>query len=290
MIHIKSDEGILSKLVESLPELKQFHDPRCRSYNFFQAVSSECVDRIFGKDGAQVGTFGALGLINLPYFTMGAINSTHLFGLDELIIFSFYLKNRHKYKKVADLGANIGLHTIVMSRIGFDVISYEPDPTHFVQLTSNIELNNLETNPDLRNKAISAIQGEMEFVRVMGNTTGSHLAGSKDSPYGELEKFPVAVDGIQEIFETVDFVKIDVEGHENVLLLATELQNWINTDAIVEVGSEENAIEIFEHFKKINVNLFSQKTAWSKVNSVDNMPKSYKEGSLFISVADDMPW
>ena len=32
---------------------------------------------------------------SLPYYDMGNINTTHLFGIDELIILSFYLKNKN---------------------------------------------------------------------------------------------------------------------------------------------------------------------------------------------------
>ena len=70
------------------------------------------------------------GDLDFPYREMGAINTLHLFGLDELIIFSYYWANKSRYKKVADLGANIGLHSIIMDRCGFSINSYEPDPMH----------------------------------------------------------------------------------------------------------------------------------------------------------------
>jgi hypothetical protein len=42
-------------------------------------------------------TFGEIGLINFPFISFGSVNTTNLFNLDELIIFSWYLKNRKKY-------------------------------------------------------------------------------------------------------------------------------------------------------------------------------------------------
>ena len=83
------------------------------------------------------------GDLDFPYREMGAINTLHLFGLDELIIFSYYWANKFRYKKVADLGANIGLHSIILSKFGYNVTSYEPDPIHFDKLIQNANLNNV---------------------------------------------------------------------------------------------------------------------------------------------------
>ena len=37
-------------------------------------------------------------------------------------------------------------------------------------------------------------------------------------------------------------------------------------------------------------NMFSQKLAWKKVQVIDDMPASYKEGSLFVSLDNKMHW
>ena len=83
---------------------------------------------------------------------------------------------------------------------------------------------------------------------------------------------------------------MDVEGEELKILQSTTALNWKSTDMILEVGSSENANDIFHHCNKINVNMFSQKNNWNKVLSISDMPESYKEGSLFISLKDEMPW
>ena len=59
---------------------------------------------------------------------------------------------------------------------------------------------------------------------------------------------------------------------------------------MVEVGSMQNRDLIYNFFKKIKVNLFSQKMGWQRVTSVEEMPSSYKEGSLFISCKNNVPW
>ncbi len=213
---------------------------------------------------------------------MGAVSSVNLFDLDELIIFSFYWENRKRYKKVADIGANIGLHSLILSRCGFKVRSYEPDPGHFKILKKNLLANKCR-DVIAYNKAVSDEASTKEFVKILGNTTGSHLAGSKSNPYGKIERFFVQTESIQEIIRWADLIKIDAEGHEKDILLATRRPDWSGTDAMVEVQNPGNARAIFNHFNKMKINLYSQKTNWQKVKSVSAMPNGYKEGSLFIT-------
>ena len=62
-----------------------------------------------------------------------------------IIIFSYYWTNRKRYKNVADIGANIGLHSILMSRCGWQVTAYEPDPIHCDLIKRNLDLNNVKS-------------------------------------------------------------------------------------------------------------------------------------------------
>lgn len=283
-------ESTLDKMLKALPELKNFHHRHGLIYQMLDEIALDAAESIFGENGPQAVTLGDLGNLKLPFVSMGEIKSNHLFGLDELIIFSFYLKNKNHYKKVFDIGANIGLHSIVLSKAGYDVVSYEPDPWHFKMLKENLEVNSASSKVEARNKAVSTEVGELEFIRVLGNTTGSHLAGAKKDPYGELKKFKVEVDAFREIMKDADLLKIDVEGHESAILTITNREDWVDTDAIVEIGTPENALMVFEHMQKKGVNLFSQKKSWEKVDRLEDMPTSYKDGSLFISLRNLMPW
>ena len=130
---------------------------------------------------------------------------------------------------------------------------------------------------------VSIDDGETEFTRVVGNTTGSHLSGAKDDPYGELERFIVPTRAFKTILLGHDLLKIDVEGHEANIVCSTSPTDWSNSDAILEVGSISNSERIFNHFKDSNINLFAQSLSWQKVSSLSDMPSSYKDGSLFIS-------
>ena len=286
----KSDQEILSSLIDIIPSIKNYHSPSSKEYKFFSKIAKTSSENLFGPNNKDEINFGQFGSLNFPYFEMGSINSTHLFGFDELILFSFYYQNRNKYRKVADLGANIGLHSIIMSKLGFEVTSYEPDQIHFEKIKNNINLNSVKSNPTIVNKAISTSAGYVEFVRVKGNTTGNHIKGAKDSPYGDLETFKVETDSFKEIITNFDFLKIDVEGIEAKILLSTSHSDWLTTDAMIEVGSNKNAELIYNFFESEKINLFSQKNSWHKVEKFENMPVSYKDGSLFISSKPFVPW
>ena len=283
-------EDNLKSLLDLLPKIFSHHSPHSSVYKYLSKTAGYFTSRSFGPNSKCEVDLGPLGLINLPFFSMGNINSTHLFGLDELILFCFYFKNKDRYKKVADLGANIGLHSIILTNLGFEVTAYEPDKTHFEKIRENFNLNCANKSIKLVNKAISTQKGEIEFIRINNNSTGSHISGAKDNYYGEIEKTIVQTDSFKDIIDSFDFLKIDVEGHEAEILLSTSHENWEKTDAMVEVGSMQNRDLIYNFFKKIKVNLFSQKMGWQRVTSVEEMPSSYKEGSLFISCKNNVPW
>src|SRR5258708_26318949 len=157
-------------------------------YRFHESVMKYAIEEAkptFEKE--QGVSFGELGRIVLPYQRMGAIDSLCLFGLDRLLVFAFYYRARGNYRRAADIGANLGLHSIVMAKSGIAVDAFEPDPIHFKLLKRNLSLNGI-SNCLPHEAAVSDHPGQMEFVRVLGNTTGSHLAGSKLNPYGDLER------------------------------------------------------------------------------------------------------
>jgi FkbM family methyltransferase len=273
---------------EALLEDPRLHAPGTKVYALLKDVARQEIEQRFASTDAVPAELGRLGTLCLPYHAMGAVNSLDLFGLDELIILLFYWSNRSRYRRVVDVGANLGLHTIMLARCGFEVASFEPDPQHFKLLERNLGLNGV-AGVDLHNTAVSVEAGETTFVRVLGNTTGSHLAGAKDS-YGEREYFPVKTEAARPLFRWADLIKIDAEGHERAILLTTDVADWQGTEAIVEVGNEANAAAIFEHFTRLGVGLFAQQKGWGRVEGVGEMPTSHRQGSLFISLADRMPW
>ena len=278
----------IENLILSLPEMNGKHAPGSEFYKEIKQSVREEVEVLFSRKEGNI-LFNPFGEIQFPYRKMGNLDSLNLFDLDELIIFSFYWVNRTKYRKVLDLGANLGLHSMIMSRCGYSVSCYEPDPIHFGIIKENFSLNGID-NVEMCNAAISNQAGEMEFIRVLGNTMSSHITGAKSNPYGELEMFPVEVVAFKELLEGIDLVKMDIEGKEKDVLTNTERNDWVKMDALVEIENANNAEAVFIHFNKIGINLFSQKINWKRVKTIEEMPTSYHEGTLFISSKEMMPW
>jgi FkbM family methyltransferase len=278
----------LDLLFEALAESPQLHAATTAFNRLCKASARAAIEPLFASQDRVPRKFGPFGDISLPYIKMGAIDSLDLFGLDELIIFTFYHANRARYRRALDIGANLGLHSVIMTRCGFSVRAFEPDPWHYGMLVENITANSASTVEPVA-AAVSTRDGEAQFIRVLGNTTGSHLAGSKDS-YGEKEYFTVPTCAVEPLFAWADFAKIDAEGHEKDLLLTTTRESMQKLDVMVEIGNAANAEAVFRHFQEIEVGLFSQKIGWNRVHNVADVPTSHREGSLFITVKPAMPW
>jgi FkbM family methyltransferase len=232
--------------------------------------------------------------LRVPWVEMGAVTSHHLFGLDEIILFSFYLRNQERYRRAVDLGANIGVHSAVLGSLGLEVIAYEPDPSHSVVAQGFIKsLGQIPGNIRWVEKAVVPVGSEksVEFVRVLGNTTSSHVAGAKE-PYGELERFQVESEDVVSALTGADLVKMDVEGLEAKLLssLLEEISIDELPDIIMEIGNPYNAKKILDLAETKNLTLFSQQVNWNIVEDLRQMPKNYKEGSVFMTSKGRMIW
>ena len=218
--------------------------------------------------------------LNIPFVSFGNVSSDDLFSEKEQAIFDFYEKNKSRYRRVLDIGANIGVHSILMARQGWEVKAFEPIPWHFGEWQMNyIHSGHLAGSATCRQKAVSDHDGFETFVCVQGNTTGSHLKGDK-KPYGELEEFEVGVVDCRPLFKWADFAKIDCEGHEAKLLLT--MTNETKCDFMVEVGTPANAVSIYQHLKPLGLRMWAQNRNWQEVTSMGHMPVHHSEGALFI--------
>jgi len=286
---VDAASATLGALLTALPELAAFHAPDTATSALLDRVARAAVARVFSPVEATPTAFGAFGPIVFPFRRMGAISSLDLFGLDELVMFAFYIRQRGRYRRVLDVGANIGLHSLLLSRCGFEVEAFEPDPVTGAALRATLDRNGC-TTVRVHEAAVSSRHGTAEFVRVLGNTTGSHVAGAKPQPYGDLERLVVNTVAITDILPDVDFMKLDAEGHEAEILCATTRRHWETTESMVEIGSPGNALAVHGHMTAMGVNLFAQRLGWRRVGSAAEMPQSYRDGSLFVTVRETMPW
>jgi FkbM family methyltransferase len=282
MIMMTDAVTAIAELLAALPTIHGAHAPSGPLAKFLERATRPLIHELFSDTEPRPVPFGPFGDLLFPLFQMGNIDSRNLFNFDELVLFSFYWVNRQKYHRVVDIGANLGLHSILLDRCGYDVMSYEPDPHHFTEFNERLRFNGCQrTTPVM--SAVSNYRGKADFVRVLDNTTSSHLAGAKQNPYGRLETVSVDVCDAAEFVSDADLIKIDAEGHEPTILSAIPAEAWQSLDAVVEISTPANANAVFNHFNNKGVSLFAQKINWEKVQTMAEMPNSYRDGSLFIS-------
>lgn len=238
------------------------------------------------RQAAQTWLTKKLG-IHFPYEKMGMVDSLDLFGQNELMIFAFYQHNETRYRKVLDIGANVGLHTILMRQLKWETRSFEPDPELVAVAAGNIISNG--NTVEIKCAAVSDRDGEAQFTRVLNNLTGSCLVGSAKEPYGPLETITVQTVDCRPLFDWADLAKIDVEGHESILLKCLTRDHLTHLDLICELRGHKEAALVMSHIAEIGGTIYSQKNDWKPVQSMADMPVKHQQGSIFISSRGG-PW
>lgn len=240
------------------------------------------------RERAQEWLCKSLG-INFHYVSMGKVDSLDLFGPNELMIFAFYAHNWNRYTRILDIGANLGLHSILMAQHGWEVKAFEPDPEIFIEMNDNVGAHSSHYVVDRNNSAVSDQDGEAQFTRVLNNLTGSCLVGSAKEPYGPMEPITVKTVDCRPLFDWADLAKIDVEGHEGVLLRTLTAEQLTHLDLICELRGHKEAASVMSHIHGIGGTIYSQKNDWKPVQCMADMPVKHQEGSIFISSRGG-PW
>lgn len=228
--------------------------------------------------------FKNIGKVIFPYTNLGKVESYDLiFNPNEFIVFYLYglLKKINKRKFAADFGANLGLHSIILNKLGYNVEAYEPDPETFKKLKKNIKLNKLK-NVKLKKYAVFSKSGQINFTRLNDNLTGSHIENLKKS-YGSKKHFKVKMIDIKDLIHKFDLVKLDIESAEANVICRLNKKNFLNKDFIIEIGNLQNAKKIFNFLKKNRFSFYSQKSNFKKVKYFNQMPVSHKDGALIIT-------
>jgi len=275
--------SIVTGILKMLPQAPELHKRDHPTFilldhivrNYFQSLIDD-----------ELCVFPYEGMI-WPYHDLGRLNSRDFFGLDEIVLHLYYYANRQHYSTAMDIGANIGIDAMILAKLGYKVIAYEPDPDLFAVLSKNMAINQVEI--DARPYAISDEDGTCAFRRVAGNVTANHIEGARDY-FGESELINVAMVNAASLMDCPDLVKINVEGHEKIIVKSLPDLFWQHADAFIEIHDPINAAEIYNFFKDKDHYIFAQKLGWQCVHDISDMPISNKEGYVFISLKDHMNW
>jgi len=219
----------------------------------------------------------------LHEINFGNVNLKKLIQLpSEIELYDFFLDNKNKYSKVCDIGANVGLHSIFLSKIFKSVSAYEPIKEHYFQLLENKKINKLK-NISIIKKAVSLKSGKEMIIKLLSNTTASHLQISKRSKYGKIFKEEVSCVSIKRLLPKFDLIKLDIEGLEGDLIKSLNLDKK-NPDFIIEVHNFQNAKKIYvklkknKYFKLIKL----KKKKYTLIKKLKDMPTKSTEGSLLL--------
>jgi FkbM family methyltransferase len=154
-----------------------------------------------------------------------------------------------------DLGAHIGLYTVLLSRKCTRVIAFEPSRVTREALIQTLKLNKC-TNVEVRSECVTSTTGEIVFY-----DTGTRASNANSiAPIGKPTKEQsIRIDDLRMKF---DFIKIDIEGSELLALrgatetLATTryLTLEVHPELLKSLGQSPR--EIFELLSKFDPTYF----------------------------------
>lgn len=121
------------------------------------------------------------------------------------------------YGTVLDVGANIGMTTLLHSRLADHVHAFEPSPTTFHLLEENIDRAECD-NVTLHNFGLGEAAGGGELTYAPDNRSGAYVSDKVSASEGHTVE-TIQIDTLDRFVErggtkSVDVIKIDVEGFE----------------------------------------------------------------------------
>jgi FkbM family methyltransferase len=126
---------------------------------------------------------------------------------------------------VFDVGANIGVFTVLQAMHGARVFSFEPNPDSYSRLSRNVTANNLSDHVQLFPTALGDEHGMGSLCVINGGTTGGVVTPANGEtsvsgvavPIATLDEVACALPEL-----SIDLLKIDAEGSEVAILRGGE--------------------------------------------------------------------
>lgn len=143
---------------------------------------------------------------------------------------------------VLDVGANVGSHAINFARVASQVLAFEPHPHTYWNLCANVLLNQaLNVTP--LNFALGSRSGSTTVWNIDPTRPNTGMGICVD--VGDLVVPIRTIDELQ--LDRVDFIKIDVEGHElEVLRGAVETLTRLSPIVFAEIHASDLLDPIME--------------------------------------------
>lgn len=183
---------------------------------------------------------------------------------------------------ILDIGANTGAYSLIAKSVNPDakIIAFEPLPKAIQYFKKNCELNDFAIV--LYEKALSNFEGEAVV----------HLEGSEDFAYAvavnkklqvpeiKTRELSIQTTTLRRVVEeqglnTIDLIKIDVEGHEPEVLetIKDYLELWAPV-ILIEILTDDVARRIEEIVSHVGYQYFNIDES-GRVERVDHLSKSF---------------
>ena len=130
---------------------------------------------------------------------------------------------------VLDVGANVGFWTVPMAQalgLGGKVHAFEPVPSNNLRLRENVGLNGLQNITEVHELGLSDQRGTLRISLREDFANGSDTGNASiviDDTDGRFQCDMIEVDTLDNVFRSLkinrlDFIKVDIEGHEDRFL------------------------------------------------------------------------
>ena len=193
------------------------------------------------------------------------INIEGIYEKDEISIISKILS---KKSNVIDIGANIGNHSLAISKFSNKVYAFEAHPKTFEILKFNCA-NNKKIK--IFNVGISSKKGNLYFKNTKSNNFGGRRLGYSGSIKSKVNK----LDNIINLNEKIDLIKIAIEGHEYQALIGMKkILSKNNSYLFIEfcendVFKRKRIINFLTNHGYSNAYFFSEKEKFFKKNYIN---------------------
>ena len=211
------------------------------------------------------------------YYHVSELGWSPIFGRWESEYQTLFLKVIKKGSVIYDLGANVGIHTILFSKLTGNegmVYAFEPVEINTIEIKKNCEINNL-SNYQIINKAITNFNGEVDFNMGVHPTQGG-INGISEVSGDILRVAASTLDHfIAEGHEPPTFLKIDIEGEEgNALEGFKEGLSMYKPILLIELHTPQQDLKVGSILAENNYNVYRISTnSGGREPELDNIPK-----------------
>ncbi|AEE90977.1 Methyltransferase FkbM family [Tepidanaerobacter acetatoxydans Re1] len=188
------------------------------------------------------------GKLIIPSMDLSLSPELIISGSLELPLTKYLIKNIKQGFTVFDIGANLGYFTVLLGMLvgpTGKVFAYEPNPYLNSLLFDNLSINYVQDRVTISNKAVYSCITKIPFYitkRFMGNSSINRHNDEYFKLYSDqIDKIEIdsePLDNYFDKFDTINLIKIDIEGGEYHAFLG--MQKLIQSETVKIIIFELN--------------------------------------------------